>query len=58
MLNSAKELTDGGLDLSDLRVCHRDPVVQEFCLVKADIFGSKPYFATGKVDLYLFPISQ
>lgn len=45
------------MDFSNLRVYHRDPIVQEFYLVKVDIFGSKPYFATGKVDLYLFPIS-
>lgn len=57
MLNSAKELTDErllGLNLSELRVY---PAVQEVYLVKVDIFDSKPYFAIGKVDLYLSSIS-
>ena len=60
MLNSAKELTAErplGLELSDLRVYHQDPGVQEVYFVKVDIFGSKPDFAIGKADLYLSPIS-
>lgn len=60
MLNSAEEFMEErplGLSLSDFRVCHWDPGAQEVYLVKIDIFGSEPYFAAGKVDLYLSPMS-